>query len=316
MNEIGHGIEVYYENKKDVRNIVFFPNGAYKYYDTGGMLFEAITDEAMYMVTTKLKNMIRAFPEYSAPLTIESLTKHFKWLCGTIQDDDMPVVSELFRSEFTEVIHRILSQYESDSFESVGAFMDTCYTEYLGFIEAFAAFFDALAANASGIADDFQRDVAQIFISSAMEAYESYTRKCSVRRKSGNVSSETHQITNYLWLLTFEYCRLKKEGKAVKICANCGRYFMPQKRIDSIYCLLPSPQNPLKVCNKVGSQIKRAEARRNDFREREHHNIKSKLHMAAKRARDNGEETLLSGYKQALENEQRRFESIMAEQSE
>ena len=194
MNEIGHGIEVYYENKKEVRNIVFFPNGTYKYYDTGGMLFEVITDDAMYMVTTKLKNMIRAFPGYSTPLTIESLTEHFKWLCGTIQDDDMPVVSELFRSEFTEVIHRILSQYESDSFESVGAFMDTCYTEYIGFVEAFATFFDALTANASGIADDFQRDVAQAFILSAMETYESYSRKCSVCHKHGNVSPETHQI--------------------------------------------------------------------------------------------------------------------------
>ena len=39
MFEIGHGIEVYYENKKEKRNIVFFPENTYKYYDTGGMLF-------------------------------------------------------------------------------------------------------------------------------------------------------------------------------------------------------------------------------------------------------------------------------------
>lgn len=29
MFEIGHGIEVYYENKKEKRNIVFFPENTY-----------------------------------------------------------------------------------------------------------------------------------------------------------------------------------------------------------------------------------------------------------------------------------------------
>ena len=35
-----HGIELYYENKKDVNNTVFFPDGSYTFYGTGGMLFE------------------------------------------------------------------------------------------------------------------------------------------------------------------------------------------------------------------------------------------------------------------------------------
>ena len=62
MFEIGHGIEVYYENKKEVRNTVFFPDGTYSYYGTGGMLFEVIGDEATYMITEKVGNMIKAYP--------------------------------------------------------------------------------------------------------------------------------------------------------------------------------------------------------------------------------------------------------------
>lgn len=80
MFEIGHGIEVYYENKKEVRNTVFFPDGTYSYYGTGGMLFEVIGDEATYMITEKVGNMIKAYPGYQDSLTAEAITDGFKWL--------------------------------------------------------------------------------------------------------------------------------------------------------------------------------------------------------------------------------------------
>ena len=146
--------------------------------------------------------------------------------------------------------------------------------------------------------------------------YEGYTRKCSVRHKNGSVSVETHSITNSIQLLTFEYFRLKKEGKAVKICANCGRYFIPPHRIDAIYCPAPSPQVPSKSCSEVGPQAKRAEKRNRDPLERDYHNARSRLNMAAKRARDSGEENLLSGYRMQLEKEKAKYESARADSDE
>lgn len=314
MFEIGHGIEAYYENKKEKRNIVFFSDGKYKYYDTGGMLFEVITDEAMFLVTTKLETMIHDYPGYNDPLTTESLTDDFRWLYGTIQDEDRPVVTKLFRSAFTETIKDVLTQCNQEMnthFDNVGSFMEKCFAEYVDNLTAFSAFFDALAADASGSADDFQHDVAEVFKECVEESYNLYTRKCSVRHVNDNVSVETHQITNYLQLLTFEYCRLKKEGKVIKICANCGRYFIPQNRIDSIYCDAPAPQNPKKTCKDIGSQMKRANERRNNPRVREHHNIVSSLGMAKKRGKEKGED--VSYFEEMIKRERGRFERTLSE---
>lgn len=313
----GHGIEIYYSNKKDVRNTVFFPDGTYAYYGTGGMLFEQISDEAIYLTTEKVLNMIRAYPGYDKPLTREGLNDGFSWLYCAIDDDELPVATSVFRSSFGEAISEVIHAEGADTAcQTIGAFLEASYEEYIRHEQSFAAFFDALAADASGTADDFQTGLAEIFKEAAGELYEGYTRKCSVRHKDGNVSVETHSISNTIQLLTFEYCRLKKEGKAVKICANCGRYFIPPNRIDAIYCPAPSPQDPSRSCSEVGPQARRTERRKRDSLEREHHNARSRLNMAAKRARDNGEENLLAGYRRQLEKEKARYESARADADE
>ena len=112
MFEIGHGIEVYYENKKEVRNTVFFPDSTYNYYGTGGMLFEVISDEAIYMITEKVGNLIKTYPGYHDSLTVESITEGFKWLHGSVEDEERPVATWLFRSAFSDVILSALTQEE------------------------------------------------------------------------------------------------------------------------------------------------------------------------------------------------------------
>ena len=306
----GHGIEIYYENKKNVNNTVFFPDGSYTYYGTGGMLFEQISDQAIYLTTEKVQNMIRAYPGFDAPLTRETLDDGFAWLYCAIDEDELPVATALFRSSFGEAISAVShADGAEDAYNTVGEFLDACFDEYVRHEQSFAAFVDALAADASGVADDFQAGLAEIFKEAADDLYAVYTRKCSVRHKNGKAAVETHSITNTIQLLTFEYCRLKKEGKAVKICANCGRYFIPPHRIDTIYCPAPSPQDPTRPCSKIGPQAKRTEQRNRDPLEREHHNARTRLNMAAKRARDNGEENLLGYYKMQLEKEKERYES-------
>lgn len=171
-------------------------------------------------------------------------------------------------------------------------------------IQIFSLFVDSVSANASNIADDFQKDVAQVFISSAEKLYECYTRKCSVRHIEDNVSIKTHQITNFLQLFTFEFCRMKKEGKMIKQCLNCGRYFIPAKRIDSIYCHAPSKQNPNKTCAEIGPQIKRKERRQSDLKEREHHNITCRLYNMVRRAKEKGDsQELIIFYEKQIDDE-------------
>ena len=313
----GHGIKIYYSNKKDVRNTVFFPDGTYAYYGTGGMLFEQISDEAIYLTTEKVLNMIRAYPGYDKPLTREGLDDGFSWLYCAIDDGELPVATAVFSSSFGEAISEVSQADGADTvYQTIGAFLEACYEEYIRHEQSFAAFFDALAADASGTADNFQAGLAETFKDASEELYEGYTRKCSVRHKDGNVTVETHGISNTIQLLTFEYCRLKKEGKVVKICANCGRYFIPPNRIDAIYCPALSPQDPSRSCSEVGSQARRTKKRNRDPLERKYHNARSRLNMAAKRARDNGEGNLLEGYRILLEREKERYKSARANSDE
>lgn len=123
MYEIAHGIEVYYENKKEVRNIVFLSDGSYMYYSTGEILFEIISDEAIYMLTEKVRNMIKIYPNSTEPLTKNSVMDGFQWLYKTIMDEKLPIATELFRSCFNEVIHTMLRKMESNDInDSIGDF--------------------------------------------------------------------------------------------------------------------------------------------------------------------------------------------------
>ena len=44
-----------------------------------------------------------------------------------------------------------------------------------------------------------------------------------------------------------------KLGLVVKRCANCGKYFVPLRRSDTIYCDRSSPYNPSRTCKEDGS---------------------------------------------------------------
>ncbi len=196
MNK-GCGIEVYYSNNKDVRNIVFFPDGTYKYYDTGGMLFELISDEAIYLTTEKALNIIRIFPEYNKPLSRENLAGGIDWLFCAIDDDELPVAAEVFRSGFIKAVNEVTGTDDSDtSCQSVGEFLETCYEVYVRYEQSFSAFCVALAEDASGTADGYNAGLAKLFKEEADGLYQVYTRKCSVRHKDGMASVETHNISS------------------------------------------------------------------------------------------------------------------------
>lgn len=303
---IGSGIRVYFENKKEFRNVVFFPDGSYTYYDTGGMLFELIRDDAIYLVTTKAENMIRAFPGFNTDASVESVTDGFRWLCGAIDEDDLPVASELFRSCFNGIIRDVAAR--PGDYACAGEFLLQCYEEYLPHIKAFAAYADAVAAHNSGTADEFQEELAQEFLASAEVLYEAYTKKCSVRHNNGNITVETVALTNFLQVLTFEICRMEKENKPIKICENCSRYFIPPKRSDSIYCPAPSPQNPEKSCSEVGASLRWAEKRRIDPVEKKHHqNVCRVQNIVRMLMKEGAPEDHLARFRRELKEEKQRY---------
>lgn len=309
MIEIARGVDVYFENKKEFRNVILLPDGKVEFRQPGGMLFEVMSDANYDLAVTKCENMIRIYPGYHDPLSAQTVTDGFRWLYGAVQDEDadLLVATELFRSSFGDAIHQVLSEAE-DAFPCVGAFLEACHAVLIQNLGVFAAYFDALAAHESGMADEDQKELAVEFMEFAEEMKDAYTRKLRVRRDYEGRNVEFLNISGYIQLLAFEYCQMQKKNKVIKICANCGRYFIPPKRRDSIYCPAPAPDDPSRTCQEVGPNRKQAKRIKTDANERLHHQVTSQIGMMRKRARDKGDEELVrKRCRDALYNEMQRY---------
>ena len=271
------------------------------------LLYLILDHDAVFMLTQKVINMIKAFPDYSLPLNVETLMNGFKWLYGTIEDDELPVATELFRSSFDDAIHYKLDELDGN-YESVrvGDFLLECGQKYFEQMDLFVTCFMAIASNASGKADEDQKSLATLFEENAGKWYEIYSKKCSVRHEKGRDLIEVYRIRNFWQLLVFEYCRLKKENKTFKKCLNCEKIFIPENRIDSIYCSEQSPQRSEKTCREIGAQVRRIKKRNEDPKERAHHNCICKFHNAIRRQREKQGD--ISYYKKQIDREMINYE--------
>lgn len=288
--------------------IVLFPHQRHKYYPVGGLLFELFGNEAYYTITENVAEIIRTLQNYKEKLTVQSVAEMCVLLYHAIEDEPYPVAAELFRCSFTKALFDISDQpalYEDCT--CLGDFLMKVYAEYNDNMEGFALLVEAIAADASGMADDLDRELAAEFLGIADGLYASYTKKTNVRTKKDAVHLNTYLITSTTELLIFEYSRLKKKNKIIKQCKNCNRYFIPKGRKDATYCFLPSPQNPDKTCAEIGPQLARIERRRSDPLEREHNRRYSQLAMAARRARENKCKDIEDEMKRRLNEEMNRY---------
>lgn len=55
-------------------------------------------------------------------------------------------------------------------------------------------------------------------------------------------------------LLYTTFLELVRRNKVVRKCKNCGRYFIPENRSDTIYCDNPSPEAPEMTCKEYGTR--------------------------------------------------------------
>lgn len=286
MSEVGAGIKVYYVREK---NKVFFADGSWKYYSVGGLLFEMISDEAYSLTVEKSKRMIRCFPGYQMDITVNSVTDAFRWLYEAVEDESLPVATELFRSLFSKIIKCSLADEGIImSCKNVGELMDKCYEQYYEHMEVFSMYVMALAASNSQKADRMAVEFYQI----ADRWRSAYQKDCKVKEKKTEVIFETSSIVTPIELLIFEYWRMYKNKRILKECENCGRFFIPKGRNDTIYCFKPSPQDPEKTCSEIGAQESRKRKRESDPIEQDYHRNYSRQNMNAKRARDRGEDYL------------------------
>lgn len=79
------------------------------------------------------------------------------------------------------------------------------------------------------------------------------------------------------------FYHLIKLGKVIKRCQNCGNYFVPLQRSDSIYCQRTSPFNNDKTCREDGAQKAYAFKVSQDEVLKESRKVYQALQMRAKR---------------------------------
>jgi len=64
----------------------------------------------------------------------------------------------------------------------------------------------------------------------------------------------TYFFSNFEDVLIFELYEVLKGKTIIRMCENCGRYFIPTARSDEIYCNNPFKEN--KTCKQLGYEIK------------------------------------------------------------
>lgn len=290
---IGQGIDVYYE-KNDHINIVLFPDGKNIYYHDGSMLLEMVKEETKYLLTEKLRNMICRFPDYTTSLNVESIKNAVRWLYGTVESEDLPIVTEIFRSCYSEIVKVILEDEKTGiGYNCVGDFLMRCYQKFSEYMGIFWFGVDSLANVNSNIKDPLSDEMFTLIKKDADRVYPVFSKKCSNQRVKKTEKYEIRKITTFtlkmpIQVLEFEYCRMKKTGNFLKKCANCGKYFVAKNK-RRIFCNNPSPQNPDRSCKEIGPQIRRQQKRETDMIEKQYHRNYTSKAMAAKRARDKGE---------------------------
>lgn len=91
--------------------------------------YEMISDESFYIMLLKSKNAIKSFPDFDQLLNPENLKNGFCWLCELTEDEDLPIVTEIFQSCFSEIIYELLDSANEKELEniSVGQFLLRCY---------------------------------------------------------------------------------------------------------------------------------------------------------------------------------------------
>ena len=92
-----------------------------------------------------------------------------------------------------------------------------------------------------------------------------------------------YTIKSSLSLILFEIANCIQHEQQLIKCSNCGHFFVPEGRSDTIYCSYPSPQNSGKSCKEIGAQIARANKEKNDVVTKEYRKAYMRHQMMTKR---------------------------------
>lgn len=275
---ITEGLEVIYDGD---RNFVIF-DAERKAYAPGALICEYAR-----FAPNSLKEIIVKAPHFNEVKNDSNLTKAIFWLYEEVHEKYPLVIAEMINAEFMEeaikfanfsdeelkehlsneelykkddkIIAFILEGTGFDDFNgrTVGQILLFSYYSFAMSYVTFRHLFDSfIAAATDGGATEFPWE---LFGELAMFQHIDY--------KIVFFEGKFHSLYTFkssVSLLVFEIAHAMDHETQIVKCQNCGHYFVPDTRVDAVYCNYESPQKPGKTCRNVGAQIARADKEKND----------------------------------------------------
>lgn len=284
------GMTLTYDGKKNT----ILCSGIVKEYPIGGMICEYAR-----LHPRELKKIFDSYPERGAVYSTDNLTKAVEWLqdemlknndtvtalmilteCLSGIGDLLHATPEEFKQHLEEVNREDETKpikdyilegtgYNKFCVDTIGGVLSYCYyVAYLHYV-IFKHTFNALMKSSR---KESGEDIELENEEKTLEAFGTFYGPENLQFQQIDfkiVAMEGKMVSLYtiqssLSLLLFEVAHLIEERIQFKQCKNCGNYFIPTGRNDSIYCGYPSPQNPDKSCKVIGAQAAMAEKMKND----------------------------------------------------
>lgn len=292
------GLIVDYDGKK---NIVMYLG--IKEYPIGGMIAEYAR-----LYPKNLKEIILAYPRIDEEKNKEALFDFFPWYVDKLEKkfgtvtaimvtfDFMDLVADFLKKDDTRLDEVFKNVSEDDS---VGQFIlegsgykrlgnstnkQLLLSAYYWWAYSYAAFKRAFLMLVSE--DEYEENQIRRFWSLYGENIDFQHIDFRIANFEGKFHS-LYTIKSSMSLLLFEASHCLDKDVKIKKCANCGNYFVPEGRIDAIYCEYPSPQDKSKICKDIGAQVTRANKVKNDLATKEYRRIYMKYKMITLRHPEN-----------------------------
>lgn len=294
------GLLVDYDGEK---NVVMYQG--LKEYPIGGMIAEYAR-----LRPTDLKEIILSYSRIDEKTSETGLSEFFPWFVQELEDRFGTVTALIVTFEFMDLVTDTFKMDQGDldtifkeieKEDRVGQFIfeDSGYYEtgnstnkqlllsaYYWWADCFVAFKHSFLILVSK--KEYEANQVDVFLSMFSENIDFQHIDFKIANFEGKFYS-IYTIKSSMSLILFEtaHC-LDKNVKFIK-CANCGEYFVPEGRIDMIYCGYPSPQDKSKICKDIGAQVTRANKEKNDLATKEYRRIYMKYKMITLRHPENRE---------------------------
>lgn len=129
-----------------------------------------------------------------------------------------------------------------------------------------------------------------------------------------------YTISDFTELLNILIDQYFQKKFVIKICHNCGKYFIPSSRTDEKYCDNPSPQNSSKTCKEYGAKKTYRDKLNSDEARRAHYNTSQFFRMKINRAKEEQEiklyTKLFNTYKTNYEKQKKKFNNNKISESD